>query len=323
MSDRVIAQGNESGIITATASTFIHTDNPYLESYRERFRRIRVLVTAPGYAPHPVFVPIPPSPEDTVELGTLHMKPVTESVQFDAQRFDFIIGSAPGFILIPPEGEMGGYHLWLWYAPTFIGGLPNDRHADYFRPLLDAGFFIAGVDVGESFGSPEGTAAYQAFYEHVVATYHLSPKPVLLPQSRGGLMLYNWAVEHPDSVGAVAGIYTVCSLESYPGVEKAAPAYKLAPAELEASLMRYDPINRVESLAKAGVPIFHIHGDSDTVVPIEANAGELVKRYQTFGGNARIKVVPGKGHAEIDEFFTDADFLAFMLSQAPSGARHE
>lgn len=236
----------------------------------------------------------------------------TESTQFGAKRLDFTVGETPGFVIVPSALKGEGDHPWLWYAPTFIGHLPNDGHAWYFKSLLDAGFFIAGVEVGESYGSPEGTAAYQAFYAHVVATYHLSPKPVLLPQSRGGLMLYNWAVEHPECVGAIAGIYTVCNIASYPGVEKAAPAYTMTAVELGARLTQYSPIDRIAPLVKARVPVFHIHGDSDAVVPIEDNAGELVKRYKALGGDAELKIVPDKGHAEIDEFFKDSDFLSFI-----------
>ena len=133
-------------------------------------------------------------------------------------------------------------------------------------------------------------------------------------------MLYNWAVEHPESVACVSGIYTVCSFTSYPGVDKAAPAYEMTPEALQATLKDHDPIERLAPLAKAKVPIFHIHGDSDTVVPLERNAGELVKRYKKLGGPATLKIVPGKGHAEIDEFFTDPDFLNFILEHGTGRA---
>lgn len=247
--------------------------------------------------------------------GAFSAPSTAESEQFDAKRLDFTVDDTPGFVIVPPELKYENNHPWLWYAPTFIGRLPDPSHAFYFKPLLEAGFFIAGVEVGESFGSPKGTAQYQAFYEHVAATYDLSPTPVLLPQSRGGLMLYNWAVEHPESVGAVAGIYTVCNIASYPGVERAAPAYEMRAAELEADLAKYNPIDRIAPLAKAKVPVFHIHGDTDTVVPVEENAGKLVKRYKATGGDATIKVVPGKGHEVCDEFFKDGDFLAFILNR--------
>ena len=318
LSDRMVAEATPDGHVSGTASTFIHTGSPYSPEYREKFRPIRVVVTAPGHAPRPLYVSIPETEGTKIEFGDVALKPVTESTQFDAKRLDFTVAGAPGFIIIPPNGEIGGYHPWLWYAPTFIGALPGNRHSEYFKPLLDAGFFIAGVDVGESYGSPKGTATYQAFYEYIVETFQLSPKASLLPQSRGGLMLYNWAVEHPDSVACLAGIYTVCSFTSYPGVDKAAPAYEMTPEALHATLKDHDPIERIAPLAKAKVPIFHIHGDADVVVPIERNAGELVKRYQALGGPATLKVIPGKDHEECDEFFKDPDFLAFLLAQ---GAR--
>ncbi len=320
LSDRMVAEATPDGHVSGTTSTFIHTDTPYSPKYREKYRQIRVVLTAPGYAPHALYLGIPEGPDVTVELGDIALKPVVESSQFDATRYDFTVDGAHGFVIIPPGKEFGGYHPWLWYAPTFIGGLPGDRHSQYFKPLLDAGFFIAGVEVGESYGSPKGTETYETFYKYVVESFNLSPKAALLPQSRGGLMLYNWAVEHPESVACVAGIYTVCSFTSYPGVDNAAPAYEMTPEALQAALKEYDPIERLAPLAKAKVPIFHIHGDTDTVVPIENNAGELVERYKALGGHATLKVVPGKGHEEVDEFFTDPDFLNFILEKGNPAA---
>ncbi|MBX3179339.1 MAG: prolyl oligopeptidase family serine peptidase [Candidatus Hydrogenedentes bacterium] len=247
---------------------------------------------------------------------------VRESTQFGAKRLDFTVDGAPGFVIEPPVRKFDKNHPWVWYAPTFLGRHPDPSHEWYFKPLLDAGFYIAGVEVGESFGSPDGVAAYQAFHTHVVAAYNLSIRPVLLPQSRGGLMLYNWAVAHPESVGAVAGIYTVCSFTSYPGVEKAAPAYGLSAADLEARRADFEPIERLAPLARAGVPVFHIHGDADAVVPVEENAGKLVARYRNLGGTATLKLVAGKGHEVCDEFFKDPEFLAFMLEHG-GRARHD
>ena len=115
----------------------------------------------------------------------------------------------------------------------------------------------------------------------------------------------------------------MCSFTRYPGVEKAAPAYEMTPEALQAALKDHDPIERLAPLAKAKVPIFHIHGDVDAVVPIEANAGALVARYRALGGEAEIKIVPGKGHEECDEFFKDDDFLGFVLRQGQGGAYDE
>lgn len=246
---------------------------------------------------------------------------VQVSAQFSAKRLDFPVGEARGFVILP-EVPVEGARPWVWYAPTFIGRHPDPSHTWMFEQLLAEGFAIAGVDVGESYGSPAGTAAYSVFYDDVIAAYGLHPKPVLLAQSRGGLMLLNWASENPGRVAAVAGIYTVCNIASYPGIEKAAPAYGLEPEALRDSLDRYNPIGRAAPLAEAQVPMLFIHGDSDAPVPIEDNAGAYVARCNALGGRARLITVAGKGHEVCPEFFESKEVVDFMLDayQAEGGA---
>ncbi|MCC6152426.1 MAG: prolyl oligopeptidase family serine peptidase [Candidatus Hydrogenedentes bacterium] len=181
--------------------------------------------------------------------------------------------------------------------------------------LLDKGFAICGVEVGESHGSPKGRALYTEFYDICTAQFGLDRKACLLAQSRGGLMLLNWAADHPQMVQCIAGIYTVCNIESYPGVDKAAGAYEMDAETLRAKLGEHNPIERVKPLADAKVPMLFIHGDSDTVVPIEMNAGEYVSRCRQQGGVASIIVVPGKGHEVCPEFFQSQPFTDFILSK--------
>ena len=194
-----------------------------------------------------------------------------------------------------------GARPWVWYAPT-IGSHPNQSNEWVLRKLLDRGFYVCGINVGESYGSPAGRKVFSEFHQHVVREYKLEPKARLLAQSRGGLMLYNWAAENPDKVRCIAGIYPVCDLRSYPGLKKAAGAYGLTPAELEKQLTQHNPIDRLEPLAKAGVPILHVHGDADTVVPLEKNSQIVLGPLSPLGGKMQLIVVPGKGHAEIPEY---------------------
>lgn len=222
---------------------------------------------------------------------------------------------APGFLFLP-ETPAATPIPWAWYAPTFISGNPAQENCWLMRRWLEAGIAIGGVEVGESYGNPAGRAIFQRFHERVTAQHGLSPKPVLHPQSRGGLMLYNWAAEHPGSVAAVVGIYTVCDLRSYPGVDKAAPAYSMTCEQLTAQLPHHNPVDRLAPLASQSVPILHIHGDSDTVVPLEQNAGELVRRYRDFGGDAELIIVPGKGHEAVPEFFERHELANFAIRHA-------
>ncbi len=223
-------------------------------------------------------------------------------------------GSSQELFFLPPlEPAANGARPWLWYAPVITGKNPNAALDWLFGRLRTKGFAICGVDVGESYGNPAGRAVYTQMYEKLTRERRLSPRPCLLPQSRGGLMLYNWVVEHPGSVARIGGIYPVCDLRSYPGLAKAAPAYGMTESELEQQLANHNPVDRIAPLAAERVPILHLHGDSDKVVPLKANSGELIRRYRQLGGPGELIVIPGKGHAEVPEFFHCERLAEFFL----------
>jgi pimeloyl-ACP methyl ester carboxylesterase len=185
-----------------------------------------------------------------------------------------------------------------------------------FEKFLDAGLGIAGIDVGESYGSPAGRALFTAFYEELTKVRGLSRKPVLLGRSRGGLMTLSWAADNADKVGGFAGIYPVCNIASYPGVAKAAGAYELKPDELQAQLAVHNPVDRLAALAKAGVPLFAIHGDSDNTVPLDANSALLKSRYASLGGAMELIIPPGQGHNMWNGFFQCDELVKFVIGHA-------
>lgn len=232
--------------------------------------------------------------------------------QFGAQRTTVEIGKNKGFVLHPAKPPAEGARPWVWYAPA-IGNYPNKSCEWILRKLLDQGFHVCGVNVGESYGSPAGRKVFSEFYQHVVNEYKLEPKARLLPQSRGGLMLYNWAVENPEKIRCIVGIYPVCDMRSFPGLKGAAGAYGLTAEELEKQLPQHNPIDRLEPLAKAGVPILHIHGDSDKVVPLDKNSQVVLDRYSAFGGKMKLIVIPGKGHAELADYFQEPRLVQFLI----------
>jgi hypothetical protein len=237
-----------------------------------------------------------------------------EVEEFGGRRINLLFDGHPSFILLPKGDPPADPRAWIWYAPTFQKQYPNTRHAFLIKHALEAGMAFAGVDVGESYGNPEGTRIYAGFHDAVTARFKLSSKAVLLPQSRGGLMLYNWAALHPDQVQRIAGIYTVCDLRSYPGLKTAAAAYHLTEEKLAGELSSHNPIDLLAPLAKAKVPILHIHGDKDKVVPLEKNSAAVASRYRELGGMMEVIVVPGKGHEEVDEFFTSERFVRFLTT---------
>jgi pimeloyl-ACP methyl ester carboxylesterase len=123
-------------------------------------------------------------------------------------------------------------------------------------------------------------------------------------------------VENADKVAGFAGIYPVCNVASYPGVAKASDAYGMTAEELAAHLAEHNPIDRLAALAKAGVPLFAIHGDSDKVVPLEANSGEMRARYEALSGKMQLIVPPGQGHNMWEGFFRCRELVDFVVAQA-------
>jgi dipeptidyl aminopeptidase/acylaminoacyl peptidase len=147
----------------------------------------------------------------------------------------------------------------------------------------------------------------------VVNQFKLESKGRLVAQSRGGLMLYNWAAENPDKVQCIVGIYPVCDLRSYPGLKEAAGAYKAYAGRTRKTTDAAQPDRSFGTACEGGVPILHVHGDSDKLVPLEKNSQIVSDRYSALGGKMKLIVVAGKGHAEIPEYFQEPRLVQFLI----------
>ncbi len=244
------------------------------------------------------------------------VSPGNKSLPLPGESFQ--LNGHDAFVIVPPNVRRDT--PWVWYAPT-LRGLPSKAEVWMFERFAKAGIAVAGIDVGESYGSPAGREVYSAFYRYLVTTRQFGKRPVLLARSRGGLMLYSWAAENAETVGGIAGIYPVCNVESYPGLERASRAYQLTPEQLKTELTKHNPIDRLEALAKAKVPIFHIHGDQDKVVPLESNSAMVAQRYKQLGGEMQLEIVPGQGHNMWSGWFQSEKLVDFVIAQATRSRR--
>ena len=241
-------------------------------------------------------------PQITTSLKTLPLR--GESFQLDGQD---------AFVMMPKGIKRGQKIPWVWYAPT-LKGLPAKSESWMFEQFLESGIAIAGIDVGESYGSPNGTARFDEFYQYLTTSRNFAEKPCLLARSRGGLMLYNWAVENSGSVSGIAGIYPVCNLESYPGLERACNAYDLDAQEMKMYIKSHNPIDKLASLAKNQIPIFHIHGDNDKVVPLDQNSLIVKQRMEQLDSKVQLEVVAGRGHDMWEGWFKSQTLVDFVLT---------
>lgn len=213
-------------------------------------------------------------------------------------RYDFTVDGRNALVVVPKEAAPG--KPWIWRAEFF------DHRPETDLALVGKGFHLAYIDVGNTFGAPEAMAHWDAFHTTLTQQYGLSSKPVLEGLSRGGLYVYNWAAAHPDCVSCIYGDNPVCDFKSWPGGKGKGPGspddwkqllalYGFA-SEAEAMAYAKNPIDNLEPLARAHVPLIHVCGDADEVVPYEENTVILKERYEKLGGEIRVIVKPGFQH---------------------------
>lgn len=234
----------------------------------------------------------------------------------------FLVDDRPAFILWPSEEKRSTPQPWVMYSPT-LPRLPDVHEKWMHQQFLDAGVAVAGIDIGESYGSPEGRKHFSALYKELTTKRNFGAKPCLLGRSRGGLWSSSWAIRNTNKVAGLAGIYPVFDLTTYPGMKRAAPAYKMSEKNLAAAIKQHNPIEKVGTLAKAKIPVFIIHGDSDNVVPLKQNAKRLVEIYSSSGAQAfvELEVVEGQGHNFFEGFFTSQKLIDFTIEHAKAGGK--
>jgi pimeloyl-ACP methyl ester carboxylesterase len=225
----------------------------------------------------------------------------------------FEIDGHKAFVYAAPGPAPG--RPWLWYAPT-LKGVSIVQRKLYFESLMRAGISIAGFDLGEVRGAPGSTAKFTLFYDEMVKR-GWSEKPILLGQSRGGIMMLAWAARNAQKVRALVGIYPVCNLASWPLKNSKAATladFAMTEEELVARLGEFNPVDNLQDLLANKVPMFVVHGDSDVVVPYDDNTGLLKERYQAGGGSITVKVIPGEGHKVSPSFFECQELVDFILA---------
>jgi acetyl esterase/lipase len=187
---------------------------------------------------------------------------------------------------------------------------------------LKQGFHIVYMRVPDMLGAPAAVAHWNALYQELTEKYGFAKKAALVGLSRGGLYCYNWGAANPEKVACIYGDAPVCDFKSWPGGKgkgKGSPRdWKLVLERYgfadEAAALAYDknPIDNLAPLASAKVPLLHVYGDADDVVPWDENTGLLAERYRKLGGSITLIAKPGVGHHPhgLDDPTPIVDFIA-------------
>jgi len=213
-------------------------------------------------------------------------------------RYDFEVAGKPVLVVAPKSPAPG--RPWVWHG-EFFGHRPAPDIA-----LLGKGFHIVYMQVPNMLGCPAAVDYWNKFYAELTGRYGFSRKVALVGLSRGGLYCYNWAIANPDKVACIYGDAPVCDFKSWPGGKGTGPGsskdWQLVLEQYgfknEAEALAYpnNPVDQLKPLAAAKVPLLHVFGDADEVVPWEENTGLLAERYKELGGEITLIRKPGVKH---------------------------
>jgi len=212
------------------------------------------------------------------------------------QQFDFRIDEVACKIVVPKNFANG--RPWIWRA-RFWGHQPQLDVA-----LLEAGWCVCYCDVGNLFGNDTAIERWDNFYQFA-QEISLGPKPFLEGMSRGGLIITRWAAANTEKVTGIYADNAVMDIRSWPGGKgtgMGAPkvwqtclkAYEMT----EADSVDYNggPLQNLEPLANAKIPIIVLINEADKVVPPAENGDLLVAKYKQLNGPVKEVRRPGLGH---------------------------
>lgn len=207
-------------------------------------------------------------------------------------RYDFQYKGRDAIVVVPRKAAKG--NPWIW-RPAFFDAFPSVDKA-----LLEKGFHVAYYDLTHGYGNPRAVATGTEFYHYMKDYYGLSPKVTLEGFSRGGLYALNWASKNTDKVACIYIDAPVCDVFSWPGRKSEQLWNDLLKewnmTDQEMNSFKGNPIDNLEPLAKAGIPILSVCGDSDQVVSFKDNMDVVRSRYLALGGPVEVIIKPGVDH---------------------------
>lgn len=200
---------------------------------------------------------------------------------------------------------------WMWRS-MFWGGTSGavGRVTKGDLQLIEDGYHVV-IAPGDVSGHPKGNDVIDAAYDTLTKDYGFSKTLSMASMSRETLALFRWASANPEKVESLYVDNGVCNVNSWPGGKRvpgsgskgsgAPKSWELLKktygfeSDEEALAAKVSPIDLLEPLAKAGVPILMVCGTKDVTVPYEENGAIMKERYEELGGSIQI-IFEDKGH---------------------------
>jgi lysophospholipase L1-like esterase len=244
-------------------------------------------------------ISFPADPSFNIEknLARRHLD-LTITSFYGYRQLDFTVPGGRQCTIVRPKITAAG-RPFAWRG-EFFGHEPQTDIA-----LLQCGFHVAYVNAKNMYGAPAAMAIWEQLDDLLVKA-GLTGKITLIGMSRGGLYCYNWAALHPQTVSVIYGDAPVCDFKSWPGclgrsrgpTNDWLPMLKVYGFKNKAEALAYkkNPVDNLAPIAAAGIPIIHVVGQADTLVPVEENTDLVEQRYKALGGTIQVIRKPGADH---------------------------
>ena len=240
------------------------------------------------------------------------------------KRLNFFVAGRPCFITQPAIAAPGRPWVWRTSFPDF--------HAEVDLELLRNGWAVAYIECLDLIGCDASLDLMDQFYPEMTEQRGFAKQPALEAVSRGGLHAYRYAARHPERIACIYADTPVMDLKSWPlgwpGAKKeTADALKFYGFKNEAELRawRGNPVDLLEPIAKAKIPLRHVISLNDRVVPPEQNTLEAQRRLQKLGHPMELVTVregtaeSNGHHFPLPEAFASARFVMRHTTVLPAG----
>ncbi len=246
------------------------------------------------------------------------------------ERVNFLLEDHAAYYVKPAKALPGNPWVWRTSFP--------DWHTEMDSLLLVKGFHIVFLNVDNQYGSPAAMRLYDRLYQYLTDSVSLARTVALEAVSRGGLYAYAWAKRNPDKINCIYAEAPVCDIKSWPGGKGKGPGDStcwnqflriFSLTEQQAQLFKDNPIDNLEGMAAFKIPLLHVIGYDDKLLPSDENTYILAQRYTALGGPMSIYPVTmgpqelSGHHFPIEQANKWADFIAQNAYPASSRLPYE
>ncbi|MBR6471868.1 MAG: alpha/beta fold hydrolase [Victivallales bacterium] len=198
----------------------------------------------------------------------------TASQWYGFTRHDFEFEGYHAFVVEPHHPAPDGRWSWCTMWPeAFV-------HRVGVTSLLALGYHHAHIDVFSTRANPEGVAVMHRFHDYLVSL-GLAPKVNLIGMSWGGFFSLRYAETYPQDVCAIYLDAPVCDAAD-PSQSAEHRSYSIREAwqmtDDEIRQSPLNPLNNVQPIVDAKIPIYAATGEDDQVVSVWHNFNILEER---------------------------------------------